>query len=184
MFGQQEMVASGIAFYNRYQKLTRDSTPFFRSSGEARVVESAENFTLGFHQAKEADSSASCDDNYPYPILVISEAPGVNNTLSHSLCTTFENSTTLTSIAPAAEKTFLSTFALPITARLNAALPGANLSNTDTLSLMDLCPFNTVATPTLPNTPAVAFPRPLHRLRMAELRLHPNPLEILWFRPR
>jgi hypothetical protein len=87
LFGQQEMVASGITFYKRYQNLTKDFTPFFRSSGEARVVESAENFTQGVHQSKDADNSANCDDNYPYPILIISEAPGVNNTLSHSLCT-------------------------------------------------------------------------------------------------
>ena len=158
LFGQQEMITSGITFYNRYQNLTREFTPFFRSSGEARVVESAENFTQGFHQAKSADENASCEDPYPYPILVISEAPGINNTLSHSLCTAFENSTTFTSIAPAAEKTFLSTYAPKITARLNAALPGANLSNTDTLSLMDLCPFNTVAAPTLPGTPPPLSP--------------------------
>jgi hypothetical protein len=40
-FGQQEMINSGIKFYNRYQGMTKHWTPFFLSSGEARVVESA-----------------------------------------------------------------------------------------------------------------------------------------------
>jgi hypothetical protein len=31
---------------------------------------------------------------------------------------------------------------------LNAALPGANLSSSDTINMMDLCPFNTIASPT------------------------------------
>jgi hypothetical protein len=39
-----------------------------------------------------------------------------------------------------------SIFATPITARLNAAAPGANLTNDDTLILMDLCPFHVLVT--------------------------------------
>ena len=37
------------------------------------------------------------------------------------------------------------TFAPPITAFLNAAAPGANLTNADTANLISLCPFETVA---------------------------------------
>lgn len=43
-FGQQEMINSGIKYYSRYEQLAKALTPFVRSSGEARVVESAENF--------------------------------------------------------------------------------------------------------------------------------------------
>jgi hypothetical protein len=157
LFGQQEMVASGVKFYQRYQDLTRNSTPFFRSSGEARVVKSAENFTQGFLQAKTADSSSTSKDAFPYPLLVISEASGINNTLSHSLCTAFETNPAITTIGKNATKTFLSLFAPKITARLNTALPGANLSDPDTLNLMDLCPFNTVASPTVTLSPFCAL---------------------------
>jgi hypothetical protein len=143
VFGQQELVNSGIKFYERYQKLTKANTPFFRTSGEARVVESAQNFTQGFHQARLA-ANPSTSDGYPYSILSIPEAVGVNNTLEHELCTAFENGTDST-ISASAQATYLAVFGPSIMARLNANLPGANLTLTQTIYIMDLCPFNTVA---------------------------------------
>src|SRR5580700_401665 len=92
LFSEKEMVDSGVTFFNRYRSLAAASTPFFRSSGEDRVVRSAQNFTQGFHQAKIA-SSASAADRYPYLILVISEDPGANNTLNHGACPAFESKT-------------------------------------------------------------------------------------------
>lgn len=145
-FGQQEMVNSGDKFYGRYKSLARKMAPFVRSSGEARVVESAMNFTQGFHDAVQKDSSRS-QDTYPYPILVIPEADGTNNTLNHGLCTNFENGTDST-IADSAQKKFLKVFGPAIQTRLNNDLKGANFSLSDVVSFMDLCPFNTVASPT------------------------------------
>ncbi|KAI4240541.1 MAG: hypothetical protein LQ352_007616 [Teloschistes flavicans] len=175
LFGEREMINSGIAFYDRYEQLAKQSTPFIRSSGEARVVESAQNFSQGFHQAKTAEQVT--DTNYPYPILIIPEADGFNNTygpssllppfplphsqgisttqltqfltdsLSHSLCTAFESSSTYTAISSKAQQTFLSTFLPAITTRLNTDLgPTANITASDTINLLDLCPFTTVAT--------------------------------------
>lgn len=40
---------------------------------------------------------------------------------------------------------WLSVYAPPITARLNSAAPGANLSDADIYSLLSLCPFDTAA---------------------------------------
>ena len=70
----------------------------------------------------------------------------MNNTLNHETCTNFENGT-YSKIAAAAQAIWSSVFIPPIRARLNAALPGANLTATETVSMMDLCPFNTVASP-------------------------------------
>lgn len=141
-FGEQEMINSGIKFFQRYERLARRVTPFFRSSGEARVVESAQNFTQGFHQAKQV--AGRRDRSYPYPILVISEDGTTNNTLNHGLCTAFENGT-YSKVASTAQAKWTNIFTPPITKRLNANLPGANLSSTETIYLLDLCPFNTVA---------------------------------------
>ena len=146
-FGQQEMVNSGIKFYRRYEDLTKKDSPFFRSSGEARVVESAQNFTQGYHQALLADGKATASDAFPYSIIVISEADGSNNTLNHGLCTDFENGTDADTGSDA-QAEWQASFTPPITARLNQNLPGANLSSTQTIYIMDLCPFNTVASPT------------------------------------
>lgn len=145
-FGQQQMVDSGIKFYERYIKLAEKVTPFVRSSGEARVVESAMNFTQGYHQAfLQVESHGK--DAYPYHIEVISEDTGSNNTLSHDLCTAFEDGPD-SEIGGDAQAKWVAVFAPAILKRLNTDLPGANLSKSDVISFMDLCPFETVASPT------------------------------------
>lgn len=146
-FGQQEMINSGVKFYQRYQKLASVLTPFVRSSGQDRVVESAQNFTQGFHNARQADRfHFGFDPAYPYPILVIPEETGQNNTLNHDLCTTFENGPD-SKIADSAQKTWASVFVPAIQKRLNNDLAGANLTTTEVIYMMDLCPFNTVGSP-------------------------------------
>jgi hypothetical protein len=145
-FGQQELVNSGIKFYQRYESLAKNNDPFVRSSSENRVVESAMNWTQGFHSARVADKSAFPDKSYPYSITLQYEGDGFNNTLNHALCTSFENGT-YSEIGDDAQAIWTKIFIPPIQARLNAALPGANLSATQTIYMMDLCPFNTVASP-------------------------------------
>lgn len=146
-FGEQELVNSGIKFYHRYPSLTRHSSPFFRSSGQTRVVESAQNFSQGYHQARSDDRNATAPDAFPYSILVIPEVDGINNTLNHGLCTNFENGTEHKT-GDDAQDVWRAIFTRPITARLNQDLPGANLSSEQTIYIMDLCPFNTVASAT------------------------------------
>ncbi|KAL3418287.1 histidine acid phosphatase [Phlyctema vagabunda] len=145
LFGQQELINSGTKFFTRYQALAKDVDPFVRSSGQDRVVESAQNWTLGFHNARVA--AGAIDSEYPYSITLISEEAGFNNSLSHSLCTSFEDGP-VSSISDDAQATFASTFTPPITVRLNENLPGANLSMIETIYMMDMCPFNTVASDT------------------------------------
>lgn len=144
VFGQQEMINSGIKFYERYSSLTATVSPFVRSSGQDRVVESARNWTQGFHQSRLADKASSGPDAFPYPIVTISEDAGSNNTLSHGLCTAFEDGPD-GEIGDNAQSLWLDVFLRGITARLNANLPGANVSSVETVYVMDLCPFNTVA---------------------------------------
>lgn len=146
LFGQQEMINSGTKFYKRYEPLARQVVPFVRSSGEARVVESAQNWTQGFTQSKMADWTAPKCDCYPSVNMIVSEASGSNNTLNHDLCTTFENGSD-SSIASTAQATWMAVFVPPIQSRLSAAL-GVNLTQTETIYMMDLCPFNTVASAT------------------------------------
>ena len=145
-FGQQELVNSGIKYYERYEELARHVTPFVRSSGEARVVESAQNWTQGFRNARVADKLANHSAGaYPSVNVIIPEADyGVNSTLNHDLCTAFENGTD-SDIADDAQAIWANVFVPPIQARLNRGLPGANLSIDETIDMMDLCPFNTVA---------------------------------------
>ncbi|KAK3400399.1 histidine phosphatase superfamily [Sordaria brevicollis] len=146
-FGEQEMVNSGIKFYQRYSSLIQtedpDTLPFVRASGQERVIASAENFTTGFYSALSADKNPP--SSLPRPeMVIISEEPTANNTMHHGLCRAFEDSTT----GDLAQAEFIAATFPPITARLNAqGFKGVTLSNTDVLSLMDLCPFDTVAYP-------------------------------------
>ncbi|KIW80418.1 hypothetical protein Z517_07033 [Fonsecaea pedrosoi CBS 271.37] len=143
-FGQEQMVNSGTKFYHRYRLLAMSLEPFIRSSSENRVVESALNWTQGFHVSKLADKSADVDSGYPYPMILQYEGDGFNNTLNHALCTEFENGTA-SEIGNDAQEAWAKIFIPPIQARFNAGLPGANLSMDQTVDMMDLCPFNTVA---------------------------------------
>ncbi|OIW31692.1 3-phytase A [Coniochaeta ligniaria NRRL 30616] len=140
-FGQQEMANSGTKFYRRYRALARQSVlPFLRAAGQDRVVESAVHWTEGYHAQRAADDAS---DALPYDILTISEAAGVNNSLSHGLCTAFETGA-YSGVGDAASQKFLAVFAPAVAARINAGLPGANLSNQEVVYLMDICTFETV----------------------------------------
>lgn len=146
VFGQQEMINSGMKFFHQYSTLAQSTTPFVRSSGEARVVESAQNWTQGYHDALINHAPNQTDKSYPYQITVISEDDGSNNTLSHGLCTAFENGPAST-IQGASQQTWANIFVPSITGRLNSDLHGADLSQVQTIDIMDMCPFVTVASP-------------------------------------
>lgn len=139
--GGDQLFNSGIKFYSRYQALSRKSVPFIRSSGQDRVIESAVHWTEGFHQSRVVDDAS---DALPYDMLLIPETEGSNNTLDHGLCTSFEDGQ-FSELGDDAQDAWLKVFAPPITAKLNKNLPGANFSDQDTIYVMDLCPFNTVA---------------------------------------
>ncbi|KAM7220933.1 Histidine phosphatase superfamily [Rhypophila decipiens] len=149
-FGERQMINSGIKFYTQYQDLARDAKnnpPFIRSSGQQRVVESAEKFMQGYHSTLESDKKNRATPPFPYPILTIPESANSNNTLSHGLCNAFESpDSPYSGTGSQAQATYASTFTPHIMRRLNQNLPGYNFSSSqDVISLMDLCPFNTVA---------------------------------------
>ncbi|KAL5418632.1 hypothetical protein PMIN04_007252 [Paraphaeosphaeria minitans] len=136
--GRQEMVNSGAHFYRRYKDFLKGKTPFVRSSGQARVVESANKWLEGYAQAAHKMTGA-IDVSIP-------EAAGVNNTLSHDICTNFEDGPS-SDLGDKAQDVWLAKFVPPVQARVNGKL-GTNLSTTEIIHLMDLCPFTTLASPT------------------------------------
>lgn len=142
-FGEQELYNSGVKFYERYETLAANSTPFFRASDQNRVVQSAKNFTQGFHMARTA-SIGQDDESFPYNITLVSEEDGSNNTLSHGLCSRFEEGA-IDEIGDNAKSKWAAIFVPTIQTRVNENIPGANLTIEETLFLMDMCPFVTVA---------------------------------------
>lgn len=150
-YGESEMVASGAAFYKRYRALAQSSVPFVRASGQDRVIVSGFNWTDGFYFEKEEDG-LEAPDKYVDSILVIPEAYGVNNTLSHGQCPNFERGR-YARHGEAAKLAWQHEFMPPIAERVNANLPGANLSEHSIIYFMDLCPFHTVTDPDLDLSP-------------------------------
>ncbi|KAM7191042.1 Histidine phosphatase superfamily [Naviculisporaceae sp. PSN 640] len=154
-FGEQQMINSGTKFYTRYRELARlapgDEPLFIRSDGQQRVVDSAENFMQGYHSALLSDKEKGEIPSYPYPILTIPNTRNSNNTLNHGLCDAFESPENYYSqLGSAAQKIYAATFTPPILTRLSKNLPGYNFTTSDVISLMDLCPFTTVAPPYQP----------------------------------
>ena len=139
-YGEQELVKSGIAFSNRYSALAQPNRAFFRAAGSHRVMESAKYFVQGFYE-----SQGEKGEKYMGDILEIPEKEGVNNTLDHGGCPKFDNGR-YTGLGREKQDEWRDVWATATQTRLNHKLPGADLSLDDTISLMDLCPFGTIAT--------------------------------------
>lgn len=137
--GRQELVNSGAHFYRRYGALVDEYPPFVRAGGQERVIESAERWLMGLAQAGKKSKPAHVD-------LIIPETAYDNNTLSHDTCTAFEEGPARYH-GIAAQKIWIDHFIEPIQIRVNAKL-GTNLSPASIIYLMDMCPFDTVASPT------------------------------------
>ena len=144
-FGRQQMSFSGQLFYSRYKNLIEKKQPFVRASGQQRVIESAEEWVKGLLKVQNAERGVKEEPIEQYPIVVISENEGMNNTLNHGLCRDFEEDHA--EIIEKATASWLESFIPIIQRRINENLKGANVSDLETLYLMDLCPFETVANP-------------------------------------
>lgn len=127
---------SGVAFYKRYRELTHVSKPFFRAAGSPRVIESAYLFGEGFYREQGLKPNTK--------VLIIPEEPGFNNTLDRSGCPAFDSDAAKEK-ALKMKKEWSDKWVPRITKRLNKKLVGAQLTDRDTIYLMDLCPFDTVA---------------------------------------
>lgn len=141
-FGNQQMRNSGTKFYRKYSKLAAKHTPFVRAASKPRVVDSAVDWTKGFHTTK---SLYEDDEDFPYDLVVIEEGEEFNNTLDHSRCDAFEHGD-YAKIGFNAQQQFIAVFTPPILERLSRDL-GLQLSAREAINLMQMCPFDTVADP-------------------------------------
>jgi hypothetical protein len=142
-FGQQQMVNAGEKFYAEYRELARVEEPFYRTAAGSRVIESALKFSQGFAAASTRDGTPRKPVASERDMVVISEEETANNTLSHSTCPAFEHSHPTWS--QSAEAQWANIFVPPIRDRISSDLEDMPLSNPDTIALMDLCPFETIA---------------------------------------
>lgn len=136
-FGRAQSYISGQIIAKKYAAL--GTTSFVRAADKARIVESSRWWRQGFEgRPFETDLG-----DLPQPDLAIPISVTSNNTLGVKTCVAaMELKPSPGSIAG---REWLSTFAPPTTRRLNRALPGANLTDSDIPNLMSLCGFDTAA---------------------------------------
>ncbi|KAJ7512553.1 phytase [Mycena galericulata] len=130
--GAIQSFESGETAFDRYSFLVNpvpDDAPFVRASSMSRVVETAKNWTAGF---------AAASRGVYFPKLDVTMSEAGNDTLQDHNCPNAASS-------HREMKQWLDVWAPPITARLNAWAPGANLVNEDIHGLGMLCAFQTVA---------------------------------------
>lgn len=134
--GAAESFQAGLDFGSRYRSLIDPQRlPFIRASLSPRVVDSATNFTHGLFSSLGYDHPKKKIE--PIDPLLISEDPQSNNTLDDNSCP---------NRIPSIEKlVWLKIFASPVTEDLNRLAPESNLDNEDTLALMQLCIFESLA---------------------------------------
>ncbi|KDN63723.1 putative histidine acid phosphatase [Colletotrichum sublineola] len=135
-FGKKETFNARSSFYKQYQALANHNQPFIRTTDEKRIVESASLWKSGFYHYM-ADRPPTIVATH-----IITNTEGSDNTLHHKTCTAFENHRA--SLAKETQASWAAKFTPPIASRLNKMLPGAHLTATDTVHLMQLCPLNTV----------------------------------------
>ncbi|KAG9126995.1 hypothetical protein FRC07_001075 [Ceratobasidium sp. 392] len=133
-FGRRQSYVSGQIIAKKYAAL--GTFKFVRASDKERIVESSRWWRQGF----EGGDFNIAILNLPQPDLILNT---VNNTLDINTCDAAEK------LDPEpgdiASQKWISIFVPPITRRLNRLLPGANLNDNNTVSLMSLCGFDTAA---------------------------------------
>ncbi|CUA76359.1 hypothetical protein RSOLAG22IIIB_12240 [Rhizoctonia solani] len=137
LLGQKQMYVSGQIIARKYASL--GPSTFVRSSKEERIAESAGWWEQGF-KGGSFDVPVS---ELPYPAVAIPVSDKVNNTLDVQTCPAARALNPPLGDTASAE--WLATFAPPITKRLNDGLTGANLTDRDVFSLMNLCGFDSAA---------------------------------------
>ncbi|KAH7927515.1 acid phosphatase [Leucogyrophana mollusca] len=129
-YGAAQSYDAGQLHYTRYASLLSETMmPFVRASDSERVVDSALNWTAGF---------AFASNNQYAPVLSVIIDQSTNDTLDDNMCPNVGTSDDET-------EDWADVFAPAIADRINAAAPGAKLSNSDVVNIMTLCPLETVA---------------------------------------
>ncbi|KIJ69718.1 hypothetical protein HYDPIDRAFT_78145 [Hydnomerulius pinastri MD-312] len=129
-YGAAQSFDAGQLHFTRYASLVSSNMlPFVRASDSERVVESALNWTAGFAYASNQQYA---------PMLSVIIDQSTNDTLDDNMCPNDGSSSDYT-------EEWVDVYAPSIADRINAAAPGADLSNDDIANLMTLCPFETVA---------------------------------------
>ncbi|KAI0063433.1 phosphoglycerate mutase-like protein [Artomyces pyxidatus] len=140
-FGAAQSFDAGRTAYERYSHLfSNESLPFVRAASAGRVVDSSTNWTAGCQKTIDAKLDLilpeSVGGHGPMVPLRQPDSYQGNLTLNDNMCPNSGD-------GDDESAKWLAVYAPPITARLNAGAPGADLTHKDAHHLMTMCPFHT-----------------------------------------
>ncbi|KAI0639711.1 phosphoglycerate mutase-like protein [Trametes polyzona] len=137
-FGRQQLFDLSVAFRVKYGHLLNGFTdlPVFRTTSEARMVDSALHFAAGFFGVQQYQDS--------YHELITIEDNGFNNTLAPwSSCPNALNE--VSNIGYEAAANWTEIYLKRTVSRLQKHLKGIKLDASDVQAMQDLCAYETVA---------------------------------------
>ncbi|KAI0361287.1 phosphoglycerate mutase-like protein [Trametes cingulata] len=137
-FGRQQLFDLGSAFRVKYGHLLKDFTdlPVFRTTSEARMVDSALHFAAGFFGVQQYQDS--------YHQLIMIEDSGFNNTLAPwNACPNANNE--ISEIGSQAAANWTQIYLKKTVTRLQKHIKGVNLTTSDVQAMQELCAYETVA---------------------------------------
>ncbi|KAF9474096.1 phosphoglycerate mutase-like protein [Pholiota conissans] len=137
-FGRSQLFNLGVGFRTKYGDLLKDFTdlPVFRTTSEARMLDSALHFAAGFFGVQDYQND--------YHQLIMIENDGQKNTLApYFNCDNANNE--IFSFGSAQASKWAQKYLAPTLKRLSPLIKGFNLTVTDLISMQQLCAYETVA---------------------------------------
>ncbi|OCH96218.1 phosphoglycerate mutase-like protein [Obba rivulosa] len=137
-FGRQQLYDLGVAFRVKYGDLLKGFTklPVFRTTSEARMVDSALQFAAGFFGVQTYQQE--------YYELIIIEEDGFNNTLAPWNACPVSNGP-LDNLGTEAALNWSTVYLKDTIPRLQKYIKGIELNNEDVVAMQELCAYETVA---------------------------------------
>lgn len=132
-FGREQLYDLGVSFRVNYGELLKgfNDLPVFRTTSEARMLDSSLNFAAGFFGVQSYQTS--------YHQLIEIEEPGFNSTLQPT------NVCPDASLSGGQSGKWSAVYTPPIIRRLSKYLNGVNLTASDIIGMQQLCAYETVA---------------------------------------
>ncbi|KAJ3842888.1 histidine phosphatase superfamily [Lentinula raphanica] len=137
-FGREQLFNLGVGFRVKYGDLLKNFTglPVWRTTSEARMVDSALHFAAGFFGVQSYQSS--------YHQLIEIEEEGFNSTLvPWDVCPNANNA--IWELGDDATAAWNNVYLVDAQKRFAQYLPGFNLTIEDVAGMQALCPYETVA---------------------------------------
>ncbi|KAK9482417.1 histidine phosphatase superfamily [Lipomyces starkeyi] len=129
---------------NVYPNGTARHIPVLRTTDQSRIHTSARAWAAGFFGIYSGEDNSPLDDDELYKLVVMQEAPLINNTLASYYSCPNSNSKKYTT-GSRIYREWVEIYLADASARLNKLLPTANLTPMDCFTAQAMCAYQTAA---------------------------------------